>query len=222
MSHFFIGMELVSGVDKRERELVTGLVALGIDPDRTTRMRLLAFLDLLDRWNRAYNLTAVTDPKQMVARHLLDSLSLVPWLSAPGIIDAGSGAGLPGVPLAIACPGRNVLLVDSNGKRIRFLRHVRRKLGLSNIEPVHARIEQLDPGPAPIDIVARAVAPLPGLVRMTAHGLDRGARLLAMKGRLADSELAAVPDAYNVRVVELEVPGQAAERKLVIVEKKRG
>lgn len=215
-------MELVSGADKRERELVTGLVALGIDPDRTTRMRLLAFLDLLDRWNRAYNLTAVTDPKQMVARHLLDSLSLVPWLSAPGIIDAGSGAGLPGVPLAIACPGRSVLLVDSNGKRIRFLRHVRRKLGLSNIEPVHARIEQLDPGPAPIDIVARAVAPLPGLVQMTAHGLDRGARLLAMKGRLADSELAAVPDAYNVRVVELEVPGQAAERKLVIVEKKRG
>lgn len=215
-------MELVSGADKRERELVTGLVALGIDPDRTTRMRLLAFLDLLDRWNRAYNLTAVTDPKQMVARHLLDSLSLVPWLSAPGIIDAGSGAGLPGVPLAIACPGRSVMLVDSNGKRIRFLRHVHRKLGLSNIEPVHARIEQLDPGPAPIDIVARAVAPLPGLVQMTAHGLDRGARLLAMKGRLADSELAAVPDAYNVRVVELEVPGQAAERKLVIVEKKRG
>lgn len=222
MKVFLVGMVTVTVEVGIRQELESGLDALGIDLDRESQDRLLAFLGLLARWNRAYNLTAVTDSKSMVARHLIDSLSLLPWLTADTVIDAGSGAGLPGVPLAIACPDKRFILVDSNGKRIRFLGQVRRELGLSNIEPVQARIEELDPAPGPVDITARALAPLPRLVKWVADFLDRGARLLAMKGRLKVSELGAVPDAYNVRVIQLEIPDQAVERNLVIVERRLG
>ncbi len=182
---------------------------------------MLAYLALLSRWNRTYNLTAVDAPDEMVDRHLVDSVSILPWLAGRTVLDAGTGAGLPGVPLAIACPDRRFLLVDSNGKKVRFLRQVRRELGLDNIEPVHRRLEMLDPdGECADDIVARALAPLPRLIEQLMPCLDRGARLLAMKGRLEQSECESVPSAYNVDRIELEVPGTAARRCLVIVSKK--
>ena len=197
-----------------ERRLETLTVSL----DAGQVDALLAYLALLSRWNRAYNLTAVDAPREMVDRHLVDSLSLLPWLSGPRVLDAGTGAGLPGIPLAIACPDQHFLLVDSNGKKVRFLRQVRRELGLDNIEPVHRRLEMLDPEREwADDIVARALAPLPRLVDQLAPYLDRGARLLAMKGRLEQSECESVPSGYNVDRIELEVPGIAARRCLVIV-----
>ena len=196
-----------------------GLAGLGLTLDEARKDRLLDYLALLSRWNRAYNLTAVDEPAAMVDRHLVDSLSILPWIDGEEIVDAGTGAGLPGVVLAIACPERRFVLVDSNGKKVRFLRQVRRELGLDNIEPVHARLEEFVPERAPDQVVARALAPLPRLVEQLGHLLAGGATLLAMKGRLEDDECAAVADAYNVERIELNVPGAGGARSLAILRK---
>ncbi len=200
-------------------QLDRGLAELGQDLDAAQGDRLIAYLDLLARWNRVYNLTAVDDPLAMVDRHLLDSLSILPWLAGSEIIDAGSGAGLPGVVLAIAAPQRHFVLIDSNGKKVRFLREVRRALGLDNIEPIHTRLEDFIPERAPDQIVARALAPLPRLVEQLGHLLADGAELLAMKGRMEQDECAALADAYNVERIELNVPGASGARSLVILRK---
>jgi 16S rRNA (guanine527-N7)-methyltransferase len=202
----------------RER-LDAGLAGLGMTLDDAQKARLLDYLALLSRWNRAYNLTAVDEPVEMVDRHLIDSLSLLPWIDGAVIVDAGTGAGLPGVPLAIACPERRFVLIDSNGKKVRFLRQVRRELGVDNIEPVHSRLEDFEPEAPPDQIVARALAPLPRLVEQLAPMLDAGAVLLAMKGRLEPEECAAVADAYNVERIELNVPGADSPRSLAILRK---
>jgi len=192
-----------------QQRLVAGLQSLGHDLQPGQIQMLLDYLVELARWNKAYNLTAITDPLEMVERHIIDSLGVRAFLAGSRIVDSGTGAGLPGVVLAVAEPERHFTLVDSNGKKIRFLKHVRRVLGLSNIEPVQARIEALAAAPAPDDIVARALAPLARLVEWHAAWLAQGARLLAMKGRLEESERSAVPDAYNVRSITL---GRAASR----------
>lgn len=204
--------------DQRER-LDAALAELGVALDEAQKDRLLAYLAELSKWNRAYNLTAVDVPLAMVDRHLVDSLSILPWVDGQRLVDAGTGAGLPGVPLAIACPDRHFVLVDSNGKKIRFLRHLKRELGLDNIEPVHARLEAFRPDQAPDQVVARALAPLPRLVEQLGHLLEAGATLLAMKGRVEDEECAAVADAYNVERIELNVPGAGGARSLVILRK---
>ncbi|NBB93767.1 MAG: 16S rRNA (guanine(527)-N(7))-methyltransferase RsmG [Gammaproteobacteria bacterium] len=197
--------------------LEQGLAGLGLSLDEARTGQLLDYLALLSRWNRAYNLTAVDEPAAMVDRHLVDSLSILPWIEGKEIVDAGTGAGLPGVPLAIACPNQHFVLVDSNGKKVRFLRQVRRELGLENIEPVHARLESFEPERRPDQVVARALAPLPRLVEQLGHLLAAGATLLAMKGRLEDDECAAVADAYNVERIELNVPGAGGARSLAIL-----
>ncbi len=200
--------------------LAEGAELLGIALDEHQRERMLAYLALMRYWNRAYNLTAVTQPREMVARHLLDSLSILPWVRGPEVLDAGTGGGLPGVVLAIACPAMRFRLVDGNGKKVRFLRQVRRELGLDNIEPVHARLEALPVDPVPDTIVARALAPLGRMAGWIDRWLDKGARLLAMKSALDESELGEVGGAYNVEVIHLEVPGLDARRSLAIVSKK--
>ncbi len=197
--------------------LADGLERLGLALTVDQRDRLLAYLALLKRWNQAYNLTAVDQPVEMVARHLLDSLAIAPWLSGQRIVDSGTGAGLPGVPLAIAFPERQFVLIDSNGKKIRFLRQVRRELGLDNIEPLQARLESLPEIARPDGITARALAPLEKLVQWHQPWIDQGTRLLAMKARLEENERKAVPDAYNVEMFDLEVPGERAKRCLTIV-----
>jgi 16S rRNA (guanine527-N7)-methyltransferase len=202
-----------------DEKLSSGIECLSIALQPAQRRRLLDYLALLARWNRTYNLTAVDQPVEMVARHLLDSLSILPWLSGQRVLDAGTGAGLPGVPLAVACPDRHFVLVDGNGKKIRFLRQVRRELGLDNIEPLHQRLESLPVEPVPDTITARALAPLERLVGWHRPWLDRGARLLAMKAGLEENERAGVPDAYNVEIIDLEVPGLGARRCLAIISK---
>ena len=182
--------------------------------------RIAAYLAELVRWNRAYNLTAVTEPAEMVQRHVLDSLSVRPFLEGNRILDAGTGAGLPGIVLAIAEPGRHFVLVDGNNKKIRFLRHVARMLQLDNVEAVHARLESLDPDPPPDEIVARALGPLPRLVEWLSPWLDRGARLLAMKGPRVSDEIDDVPDGYTVEVRELARGADDAERTLAIVRRR--
>jgi len=179
---------------------------------------LLDYLELLRQWNRTYNLTAVTDPAEMVVRHLLDSLSVRPFIGAGRLLDAGTGAGLPGVPLAIACPDLAVTLLDANGKKFRFLRHVRRTLGLGNVTPVQARLEQFV-APVPFDtIISRAFSSLSGFVQASRGLASPATRICAMKGRYPAAEIEALPgDVRLLSVEQLTVPGLQEDRHLVIM-----
>ncbi|MFL6593523.1 MAG: 16S rRNA (guanine(527)-N(7))-methyltransferase RsmG [Luteimonas sp.] len=197
-------------------QLADGLEALALDP--ALAAPLLAYLDLLDRWNRAYNLTAIRDPSEMVAKHLLDSLAMVPFIDDGTLADLGTGPGLPGIPLAIARPGLQVTLVESNGKKARFLREAIRTLPLANACVAESRIEALAQPAAYDAITARALATLPLIVELGGHLLKPDGRLLAMKGALPDEEIAALPSGWRVDAVHpLAVPGLAAERHLVVV-----
>src|SRR4249919_1302884 len=199
-----------------QRELDAGLAALRLDPDLATP--LLAYLALLDRWNRTYNLTAVRDPADMVARHLLDSLAMLPFVGDGALADLGTGPGLPGIPLAIARPQLQVTLVESNGKKARFLREAVRTLQLRNARVSESRIESLDEPAAYDAITARALATLPLIVELGGSLPKPAGRLLAMKGARPDEEIAALPDGWRVDGVQrLVVPGLAAERHLVVV-----
>jgi 16S rRNA (guanine527-N7)-methyltransferase len=194
--------------------LDAGLEQLGFhrNPQRTDQ--LLSFLKLLRRWNQAYNLTAVRDPREMVSRHLLDSLSISRFLFGSPVLDAGTGAGLPGIPLAVYHPDVEFYLIDSSAKKIRFVRQAVLEIGLSNVIAVHARLESYRPARKFATIVGRALTSLAGFVAVTEHLLDRPARLLAMKGRDPRGELAILqPGALHVH--RLAVPFLNAERHLI-------
>lgn len=206
---------------EQSAELESGLEALGLDAAHAPA--LLAYLALLVRWNQAYNLTAIRDPREMVPRHLLDSLAMhrsVEAIAAAGgsLADLGTGAGLPGIPLAIVHPGLQVALVESNGKKARFMREAVRTLGLGNARVVESRIEAFD-APGTFDaIIARALATLPLILELGGHLLKPDGLLLAMKGTVPTAEIAALPAGWRVRDVRpLTVPGLAAERHLVLV-----
>ncbi len=180
--------------------------------------QLLSYLELLVQWNASYNLTAVRDPLEMVSRHLLDSLSVLPWIRGEHLLDAGTGAGLPGIPLAILQPEMSVTLLDSTGKKIRFLRHVKRRLALENIQPVQARLESWQVQEVPNCIISRALTNLTGFVEASRHLADRDTMLLAMKGKYPATELEALPDWTVIHSVEkLLVPGLQEDRHLVIM-----
>jgi 16S rRNA (guanine527-N7)-methyltransferase len=166
-----------------------GAGQLGLALTAQQQQRLLQFLALLARWNQVYNLTAVRDPLEMVARHLLDSFSIQPFLFGDRLLDIGTGAGLPGLPLAILEPERRFFLLDSNGKKIRFVRQAVRELGLLNVEPIQARIERYRPGQKFSTIVSRAVTDTEILPVLEAGLLARPGRLLLMKGRHPDDAL---------------------------------
>jgi 16S rRNA (guanine527-N7)-methyltransferase len=209
--------------DAQRRQLDAGLDTLGLDLAEDARRRLLDYLDLMLRWNRTQRLTAVTDPFQMVARHLFDSLSILPWVDGARLADIGSGAGLPGIPLAIAAPGREVVLLDSQAKRCRFLFQARVELGLDNVEVVHARVEEYRTEAGFDCVVSRAFATLRDFVTASVHLCAPAGRLLAMKGRDPAAEIAALQMPYNVELcVPLAVPGLDAERHLVVINSKPG
>lgn len=198
-------------------ELDAGLRALGLDAALASP--LLAYLALLDRWNRTYNLTAIRDPGDMVGKHLLDALAMHPHLGGISTLaDLGAGAGIPGVPLAIARPDLQVTLIESSGKKARFLREVLRALPLPNARVVESRAEAVAE-PATCDaITARALATLAEILAVGAHLLKPGGRLLAMKGARPAAEIAALPAGWRVEAVHaLAVPGLDAERHLVVV-----
>lgn len=198
-------------------QLDAGLEALRLELSGAQRQALLGYLGLLSRWNRVYNLTAVRDPDLVVGRHLLDSLAILPWLGDGPVLDLGTGAGLPGVPLAIARPACRFTLLDSNGKKTRFVQQVAGELGLANIEVVRARVEQMARPRHYAAIVSRAFADLAAMVRLSTPLLAPGGRWLAMKGAVAQSELDALPEGIAVELVPLAVPGEAGERHLVIL-----
>ncbi len=203
-----------------ENDLRKGLAALQLDLSEAVCAKLLDYVALLAKWNRAYNLTAVRDPRQMVTRHILDSLAVLPYLHGTNILDVGTGAGLPGIPLALVSPQRNFVLLDSNGKKTRFVTQAVHELGLSNVKVARERVEAYRPGAAFDTIIARAFSSVGALAEAAGPLCAPGGRLLAMKGIYPVAELEQLPGAYVVReAVRLEVPGLDAERHLVIIER---
>lgn len=201
-------------------QLDAGLDALGITVDTDKKQRWLAFLGLLMKWNTAYNLTAVRDPREVVSRQLLDSLALAPWLTAQPLLDVGAGGGLPGIPLAILHPERAFTLLDSNGKKTRFLTQCKLDLGLTHLQVVHARAEQFQPAEPFTQISSRAFTALPNLVDWCDHLLAPGGRFLALKGQYPQDEVEALPRGWQVSASHrLHVPGCEAERHLLIIER---
>lgn len=205
------------------QRLRSGLQAMGIELDETQQQQLLIYLELLRKWNRAYNLTAVREPLDMVSRHLLDSLAVLPRvaeLAQPGrpVLDVGTGPGLPGIPLAIALPEQPFVLLDSNGKKTRFLFQVQLAMKLDTIRVEQARIETFQMETAPSLIISRAFASLQQFVEQTRPlwSSDPELRLLAMKGEYPAAELAALPAGWHVAAqTRLEVPQLDAERHLI-------
>lgn len=199
-------------------QLSGGLDALGLELPPGGEARLLAFLDLLQRWNRAYNLTNISDPAGMVTKHLLDSLAVSPFLEGPHIVDVGSGAGLPGIPLAVACPEKHFVLLDANGKKTRFIQQAVMELGLENVEVVRSRCEAYHSTRCFETVLCRAFAQLDEILRLTAHLCCAGGVFLVMKGKLHEIELRCVPPEYGVeKMIALQVPGLAAARHLLCI-----
>ncbi|MFN2349634.1 MAG: 16S rRNA (guanine(527)-N(7))-methyltransferase RsmG [Thioalkalivibrio sp.] len=197
-----------------QTDLVRGLKALGLAPELKTP--LVAYLELLLHWNRAYNLTAITDPIQMVSHHVLDSLAVLPKIHGSRIADIGSGAGLPGIPMAIARSDLTVVLVEAVGKKYRFQKQAILELGLSGVSAVQSRVENYRPEEPFDTVISRAFAATRDFVTLAGHLVGPDGRLLAMKGRDPAGELGGLPDPWRVVAVHgIRVPGLDAERHLV-------
>ena len=199
-----------------ETRLVAGAKALGIALEPRQAAAFMTLIAELADWNTRFNLTAITVPADIVDKHLLDSLAVQPYLRGLRVADIGTGAGFPGLPLAIVNPQRRFTLVESTGKKAAFLRHVVDRLKLSNVEVVQGRSEAMHP-PRPFDsVIARALGSLSEFLRVSGHLAGRNGRLLAMKGRPPVDELEALPAGWKaVGVHPIRVPGLDAERCLV-------
>lgn len=201
-------------------ELSLGAEQLGVSLSETQHAQLLAYLALLIKWNKAFNLTAVRNPDEMVSRHLLDSLSVLPHVAAAGDnwLDVGSGGGMPGIPLAIMFPERQFTLLDSNGKKTRFLTQVKHELKLANLEVIHSRVEGFTPEQPFSGICSRAFSALEDFANWTRHLGDGQTQWLAMKGIHPDDELQALPDDFQLSATHvLKVPGCQGQRHLLIL-----
>lgn len=194
------------------------LADAGISLTDHQKTLLVAYVDMLHKWNKAYNLTSVRDPNEMLVRHILDSIVVAPYLQGQRFIDVGTGPGLPGIPLAIVLPDAHFTLLDSLGKRVRFLRQVQHELKLENITPVQSRVEAY-PSEPPFDgVISRAFASLNDMVSWCHHLPEEKGRFYALKGQLPGDEIASLPDDFSVESVEkLRVPQLEGERHLVII-----
>jgi len=200
--------------------LEQGLAELGLALGREAGTQLLEYLALLEKWNQVYNLTAIRDAEKMVSGHLLDCLAVVPYLSGARVLDAGSGAGFPGIPLAVAKPDIQVALLDSNHKKTAFLRQAVAELELKNASVVCERVESWRPAEKFDCIISRALAEIAEFVSLSAHLLAPGGVLAAMKGVHPYEEIGRLPRDFRVtHVHRLAVPGLGAERHLVLIER---
>ncbi|MCH9716428.1 MAG: 16S rRNA (guanine(527)-N(7))-methyltransferase RsmG [Gammaproteobacteria bacterium] len=202
-----------------EQQLKSGFEQLGLMIDTAP---FVAYLQLLNQWNRAYNLTAVRDISAMASRHIIDSLAILPWMRGHHWLDVGTGPGLPGIPLALACPDAKITLLDSNGKKIRFLREVVRTLSLSHVEVVESRVEAYHPACRFDTVVSRAFSAMKPMIENTHHLIDSQGLWLAMKGQVPSNELEALKkiDTLNqsYQIKKYTVPNISGARCCILIE----
>jgi len=197
------------------------LAEAGISLTDHQKNQLVAYVGMLDKWNKAYNLTSVRDPNEMLVRHILDSIIVAPHLKGTRFIDVGTGPGLPGIPLAIVRPESNFTLLDSLGKRIRFLRQVQHELKLDNVTPVQSRVEAFSGEPLFDGVISRAFASLSDMVSWCHHLPAKNGHFYALKGLVQEDEMANLPQGYVVNeIIELHVPQLEGERHLVVIQPK--
>ncbi|MFW5446899.1 MAG: 16S rRNA (guanine(527)-N(7))-methyltransferase RsmG [Methylophagaceae bacterium] len=197
------------------QQLKQGCDELKLTLSQAQLEELVRYVQLLDKWNKVYNLTSVRDPIDMISRHILDSLAILPYVSGDSLLDVGTGAGLPGIPLAIAQPELAITLLDSNSKKTRFLQQAKAELALSNTTVVHARIEQAEL-PKYDMVTARAFAKIDEIIDLAGRHCDDAGSLLLMKATKPEDELSEMMDDFKLQqVVSLNVPGCAGERHLV-------
>ena len=196
--------------------LQQGLAEMGLGYQPGQLDMLLDFLVLMNKWNKAYNLTAIRDVEQMATLHILDSLAVLPYVSGPRVADIGTGAGLPGIPLAVLSADTEFVLVDSNSKKTRFVQQAVLELKLDNVRVVHSRVEDFQPEQLFSTVMMRAFADMKTIMRLTRHLLAENGRLLAMKGVSPVQELQEIEE--NGQVIPLSVPGIEAERCLICIE----
>lgn len=204
----------------QEQLLTDGLTALGLALPQETQKKLLDYLALLSKWNKVHNLTAVRDPEEMVSLHLLDSLAVLPHLKCSTFLDVGSGAGLPGIPLALARPDLQVTVLDSSHKKTTFQRQAKAELGITNLDVVCSRVEQFKPAERFDCVISRAFSDIGEFLKLTSHLLKDEGHWLAMKGVYPYEELAQA-GLENAEVIPLHVPNVDAHRHLVRIEAKK-
>lgn len=200
--------------------LAAGTEALGFTFPQATQARLLQYLALIRKWNQVHNLTAVREPEIMLTRHLLDSLAILPHIAGPRIVDVGSGAGLPGIPLALVQPDWQVVLLESNHKKAVFLQQARIELQLENVEVAAERAENFHPEAKFNTVISRAFSDLADFIQLAGHlcAAEDSSRLVAMKGVYPHEELAQIPPQFMVeKTLSVAVPGLEAERHLVML-----
>lgn len=197
------------------------LAQTSLTPSETQLEQLVVYVQLMHKWNKAYNLTSVRDPQQMLATHIVDSLVVSPYLQGQRFIDVGTGPGLPGIPLAIINSDKHFTLLDSLGKRVRFMTQVGFELKLDNIQPLQSRVERYQPSQKFDGVLSRAFASLKDMLHWCQHLVDSEGCFLALKGQLPQEELAQLPDNICLQqVIDLHVPGIEGQRHLIKLTKR--
>jgi len=203
-----------------QQQLTTLLAQTDIALTQKQQQQLVRYVELLDKWNKAYNLTSVRLPQEMMVKHIMDSLVVAPHLTGHHYIDVGTGPGLPGIVLAIALPNTQFVLLDSLGKRVRFLMHVKHELGLDNVTPVQSRVEEYQPSVKLDGVLSRAFASLQDMVDWCSHLIDQSGHFIALKGVYPSEELESLPAGVKFeKKIALEVPELDAQRHLIILSK---
>lgn len=197
------------------QHLLDGCATLSLAISEDKARQLISFIELIEKWNKAYNLTAIKNKPEMVDLHLLDSLTVLPYLHGQRIIDIGTGAGLPGIPLAICRPDLSFSLLDSNAKKTRFVQQAVLELKLTNVEVRQSRVEDFHPDKLFDTVITRAFAELAVIVELTRHLLAKDGIILAMKGQLSETEIAKIK--VPASVIPLQIPDVAAERNLIMI-----
>ncbi len=202
--------------EQLKTQLQQGIEEIGIDLPESAIDKLMAYLTLLEKWNKVYNLTAIRDPQEMLVKHLLDSLSIVPHICGQRLIDVGTGGGLPGIPLAICFPDKQVDLLDSNSKKTRFLIQAKAELGLQNTVVFHQRVETYQPKGLYDGVVSRAFASLEDMLHWTSHLLKSDGYWWAMKAQKDFEDYSNLPGLVKIEaMIDLHVPGLEAQRMLI-------